>query len=133
MLNYKFVWKKTPVRKTTKQSLAGLSVQFNVSGETISFCHKCHLVKNIASLNTAGITAGIHRCQLSSGKISCIVISVSFFHFAFFFVHCWIFICEIVKSKLVLRNIFTNSAFCFVVQRDDIKPLRKEVSFVFER
>ena len=26
-----------------------------------------------------GYTAGIHRCQLSSGKISCIVISVSFF------------------------------------------------------
>ena len=55
MQNYKFIRKKTPVRKTTKQSLAGLSVQFNVSGETISFCHKCLLVKNIASLNTAGI------------------------------------------------------------------------------
>ena len=46
-----YSFRKTPERKTTQLSLVGLSVQFSVSGETISFCHKCHLVKSIASFD----------------------------------------------------------------------------------
>ena len=118
MQNYKFIhlekntWKK-------KDRHWAFNPMYMVRLLNFSFCHKCHLVKNIASLNTAGI----YRCQLFSGKISCIVISV----------HCWIFVCEIVKSKLVFRKTFIHSTFCFETHRDDSKSPRNEVSFIFER